>query len=64
MENALQVQHLFNSVQEKLQHEIHVLQDAMSKIDRHSDDPGDQWVYPVYQRIIERRKKLLNYLSA
>lgn len=64
MENASQVKHLFNSVQEKLQHEIHVLQDAMSKIDRYSDDPGDQWVYPVYERIIERRKQLLNYLSA
>lgn len=64
MEQVSQVQRLFHSVQEKLQYEIHMLQETMSKIDRHSDDPGDQWVYPVYERIIERRKKLLNYLSA
>lgn len=64
MDNVSQVQHLFNSVQEKLQHEIHTLQEALNKIDRYSDCPGDQWVYPVYERIIERRKRLLSYLSA
>jgi len=64
MESAAQLKQIFNNVEDKLSHEINVLQDALSKIDRHSDDPGDQWVYPIYERIIERRKKLLAYLSA
>lgn len=64
MENVTRFENLFNSVEDKLHQEINVLQEALSKIDRYSDDPGDQWVYPIYERIIARRKKLLAYLSA
>ena len=64
MENVTQSPKLFFSIEKKLHSEINVLQEAMGKIDRYSNDPGDQWVYPVYERIIERRKKLLAYLTA
>lgn len=64
MDNVTQTRQLFSHVEEKIHHEINVLEAAMSKIDRHSSDPGDQWVYPIYERIIQRRKKLLAYLTA
>lgn len=64
MENVTQLNQLFTSVENKLHHEINVLEEALNKIDRYSDDPGDQWVYPIYERIIKRRKKLLSYLTA
>lgn len=64
MENVTQINQLFTSVETKLHHEINVLEEALHKIDRYSNDPGDQWVYPIYERIIERRKKLLSDLTA
>lgn len=64
MEQKANNESLFTSVEEKLRHEIGVLKTAMAKIDRYSNNPSEQWVYPIYERILERRTKLLNYLCA
>ena len=64
MELTNTMESLFTSIEEKLRHEITVLKSAMAKIDRYSDNPSEQWVYPIYERILERRTKLLSYLSA
>ena len=44
-----------------LQHldaEIALLKEAMAKIDPNSDNPGDLWAIPIYQKIIKRRECL------
>lgn len=64
MEQLVNNKNLFTSVEDKLRHEIAVLKSAMAKIDRYSENPSEQWVFPIYEKIIERRTKLLNHLSA
>lgn len=55
---------LFNSDhEEKLRHEISVLKAAMAKIERNSANPREQELYRIYERILERRKKLLQSIS-
>jgi hypothetical protein len=55
---------LFTTVQQKLQQEIAVLQGALEKLDRYSENPSDQWAYPIYEKLLARRSRLLDYLSA
>lgn len=64
MEHVAQVRKLFTAVESKLHHEIRILEEARNKIDRYGEDPGERWVYPVYERLIERRRKLLSVLSS
>lgn len=54
----------FSSVEEKLHYEIRVLKTAMAKIERSGDSPAEQWLYPIYERILTRRTRLLSRLSA
>ena len=51
-------------VLQKLDDEITLLKEAMAKIDPGSKDPGDLWAIPIYQKIIQRRERLAEALSA
>lgn len=51
-------------VLQKLDAEIALLKEAMSKIDPNSSDPGDLWAIPIYQKIIQRRERLAQCLSS
>ena len=51
-------------VLQKLDAEIALLKEAMAKIDPNSNDPGDLWAIPIYQKIIERRERLVQCLAA
>lgn len=51
-------------VLQKLDEEIALLKEAMAKIDPYSKDPGDLWALPIYQKIIERREKLVECLGS
>lgn len=52
------------TVLQKLDDELVLLKGAMAKIDPNSKDPGDLWAIPIYQKIIARRERLLQCLSA
>lgn len=47
----------------KLDGELSLLRSAMSKIDLHSGDPGDQWALPIYEKAIQRRERWLRELN-
>jgi hypothetical protein len=47
------------SIEEQLHHEIRVLTTAMSKIERHIENPHERRVYDIYGRILAQRKELL-----
>ncbi len=48
----------------KLEQEICLLRETLAKIDPMSDDPGDQWAIPIYQKIIQRRQQLASSLNS
>lgn len=50
-------------VLQKLDAELAQLRKAMAKIDPNSKDPSDIWALPIYEKIINRRKKLVEALS-
>ena len=52
------------AVLQRLDEELALLKDAMSKIDPDSKDPGDLWAIPIYQKIIARRERLVKCLGS
>ena len=52
------------AVLQKLDEELALLKEAVSKIDPNSKDPGDLWAIPIYQKIIARRERLAQCLGA
>ncbi len=51
-------------VLQKLDDELALLREALSKIDASSKDSGDLWAVPIYQKIIARRERLAGCLGA
>jgi hypothetical protein len=64
MDNITSVRHLISSVHHKIRDEIDLLQHALRGIDHLSEDPADRWAYGMYTRLIERRRKMLEQLTA
>lgn len=64
MDNITAVRHLISSVHHKIHDEIALLQDALKTIDHLSNDPADQWAHGMYTRLIERRRRMLDRLTA
>lgn len=64
MEGPIKGGDLTVSFEEKLRYEISVLKTAIAKMERNSNNLNDQQAYTIYERILQRRIKLLNSLSA
>lgn len=64
MDNITAVRHLISSVHHKLHGEIGMFQEALGKIDPFSECPAEQWSRGLYTRLIERRRRMLDRLTA
>ncbi len=64
MDNVTAVRHLISSVHRKIHDEINMFQEALAKIDPFSECPADQWSHGLYTRLIERRRRMLDRLTA
>lgn len=64
MDNITTVRNLISSVHRKLHNEINMLQHTLKKIDHLSGNAADEWSHRLYSRLIERRRKMLERLTA
>lgn len=64
MDNLTAVRHLISTVHHKLHDEINVLQNTLKNIDHLSGNAADEWSHRLYSRLIERRRRMLERLTA
>ena len=53
-----------HDLRNKLERQLGLLRDGLSKIPPASREPHDRWVIPIYERNIEWRERLLRILPA